>query len=219
MDPNTIQKLLDTVVQNRDQMAKTQDQIANLVNALQARFLPGVRCPEAGVQDPDAKNVVSVTLPNTVNCIVPVVDCNDSIDESKVNVADNFDKTFDVNAQLADNVQQISLNMRKNGGVNIYKADTDIHVNLRKSERVEQVFIKDPGADVQEFPEVMNPSEDSRIAVVNNIRLFATNSDCLNDNNLLESNTLSDLKLENPKLKDIFDEAVNAESRLEAFKI
>ena len=208
MDPETIQKLLDTVVQNRDQMAKTQDQIANLVNALQARFLPGVRCPEAGVQDPDAKNVVSVTLPNTVNCIVPVVDCNDSIDESKVNVADNFDKTFDVNAQLADNVQT-SLNMRKNGGVKIYKADTDINVNLRKSEWVEQVCKKDPGADVQEFPEVMNPSEDSRIAVVNNIRLFATNSDCLNDNNLLEYNTLSDLKLENPKLKDFFGEAVN----------
>ena len=140
MDQDLIKQLLDTVVQQRDQMTQQQNQISDLVNALQA--IPGVRNPLQ----------VQVQAPN-----------------------------IDANVQRADNVQKISLNLRKSTRVKIYKGDSDIHIYLRKFgeevktlkqmvgiandlsrdeyvpifrasldfhviERVEQVFKKDPQA-------------------------------------------------------------------------
>ena len=58
MDEEYMKQLMDTVVQQRDQMAAQQNQISDLVNALQA--MPGVRNPvEVQVQPaPIAANVI-----------------------------------------------------------------------------------------------------------------------------------------------------------------
>ena len=81
MSLDCMQQLADVIADNQ----KSIDNLANLLDAVKLKFnLPGVQCPDAGVHNPDAENVASVSRPIAVNCsIEPVVDCN-------LNVTDKF---------------------------------------------------------------------------------------------------------------------------------
>ena len=86
------QQLVDILTVKQKAVDKSIARVACILDAIELKFnLPGVQCPVAGVLNPDAENVDSVTLPIAVNCSTePVVDCNASINKANLNVTDKF---------------------------------------------------------------------------------------------------------------------------------
>ena len=263
MDEQYLKQLMDTVVQQRDQMAAQQGQIADLVNALKA--MPGVQRPVAVNVQPAPVDPNIVRTEKVQRLSLNLRKSN----RIKVFKADSdiqvYLKKFGEELNSLKQMVGIDDDLSRDEYIPIFRASLDFHV----LERVEQVFKKDAAniktwaniqiADlhklmkdefgakhtdvanvlkqfgpsrltkssdksVQDFyfewsqaiPEVLKPnSEEERKDFVDLIHraMFYIS---LNDTYLQQA--LSDLKIDNPKLKDFFDETVAAESRRRCFQ-